>query len=205
MRTGERPDRGPVQVDEPREEPGRPPFRQVAAEPACESSRPVPLEPRHEDTRCGEGGEAADVVRVQVGQHDPPHARRLDAERRELGCDLVVAIELEPREPEERLPARKVSGLRSTGLLAGIEETDATVVLDRERVHRKRLVGPTAREPAAHPAWVRLGTDDTCRQTVNAHGQATSSLRAGAVRVVTSWPSSARPRAGMLTVRYVDA
>ena len=46
-----------------------------------------------------EGGQAADVVGVQVGEHDPAHGARVD-----LRGDLVLGLELEAREPEVRVP-----------------------------------------------------------------------------------------------------
>ena len=53
----------------------------------------------------GERREAADVIGVQVGDHDPPHRERV-----ELGGDLVLRRELEARQPEVRVPARVIAG-----------------------------------------------------------------------------------------------
>ena len=64
--------------------------------------------------------EAADVVRVQVREHDPPH--RAGSIRARAARRLVFGRELESRQPQERVPAWVVAGARGARRLAGVEE-----------------------------------------------------------------------------------
>ena len=99
-----------------------------------------------------------------------PTAARLDADAAKLRRDLVRGRQLEPREPEERVPAREPSRRRSPRGLARVEEATApSGMLDQEGVDGHRLVAPLVDHVTANAPLARLGADVTGDQADDAH------------------------------------
>ena len=106
--------------------------------------------PRDEDLGVREVVQAARVICVEMGHDDTTEIGRQDPGLLELRADLLLGLDvLANGEPEERLPAREVAGLRRAGRLAGVDDDHALSVLDRERVDRKWL-GPLAVKQRIH-------------------------------------------------------
>ena len=90
----------------------------------------------HNHAGVSERVDPADVIRVEVGEHDGADRARLDPDRAKPRWKLVVDRQLEAREPEERVPARKPSRRRGPCRLAGVEEHGAVEMLDEEGIDR---------------------------------------------------------------------
>jgi len=131
-------------------EPGWPVrVRDVAAQPSAQAGCELELRPRDEDLGVGEVVQAAGVVGVKVGHHEPAHIARTDAEPLELGADLLCGLDPFAEAANARMPAGEVAGLGGTGGLARVDHDHALGMLDRERVDRKRL-GPLAVKQRVH-------------------------------------------------------
>src|SRR5262249_57580287 len=95
-------------------------WRRAARNRTADPLRRLPLGSGDEHLRPGKRFDPADMVGVQVRQHHPTKVAQLVAESRELWRDFVLRTELEPREPEERVPGREVAGLGRTSRLSGV-------------------------------------------------------------------------------------
>src|SRR5262249_45271301 len=107
VRTREWPHSGAWEVDEDGQG-GRPMLGDVAAQPPGEPRRTLPLDGRDDHVGVRKRSDAADMIGVQVGEHDPAHRAGVDTGPRELSADLVLRLELEARQPKVRMPNRVV-------------------------------------------------------------------------------------------------
>ena len=80
----ERPVGGGREVDDGRREPVGPAVVGIAAQAPAQARGDLEVLARDEDLDAGEVVQAAGVVGVQVGQHDPAHVARRDPEPRQL-------------------------------------------------------------------------------------------------------------------------
>ena len=123
--------------------------RDVAAEAAAQARGELELGPRDEDLGGGEVVQAAGVVGVQVGHHQPADIAGADPEPFELGADLLLGLDPLAKSADARMPGREVARPGRAGGLAGVDDDHALGMLDRERVDRKRL-GPLAVKQRVH-------------------------------------------------------
>ena len=162
---------GSVEVDDARTDTVRPAMRDVAAQVAADSLRPLPLDTRDDDLGLPERGDVADVVGVEVRKDDPPDGGRVEATSRQLGGELVAHFELEARRPQEGMPALVVAGRRSARRLARIEQAEADRMLDGERPHGQRVGAPASWEIAQRAVRPRLRADAPRLEGVRAEGR----------------------------------
>ena len=113
--------------------------RDVAAQAAAQARCELELGARDEDLGVGEVVQAAGVVGVQMGHHQPAHIARADAEPLELRADLLLGLDPLAESADARMPAWEVARLGSAGGLARVDDDHAFRVLDREGVDRQRL------------------------------------------------------------------
>jgi len=85
------------------------PVRDVAAQASPPPGGELELGPRDEDLVVGEVVQAASVVGVQVGHHDPAHVARADAEPLELRADLLLGLDPLAEGTDAGVPAGKVA------------------------------------------------------------------------------------------------
>ena len=109
------------------------------------------------------------MIGVQVGEDHGPDVGRLDAERAQLGCDLVFGGQLEAGKAEERVPPREPARFRRTGGLAGVEEDETLWMLDHERVDGNGLRAPVVGDVVPDSATARLLAHDAGRQRAQAY------------------------------------
>lgn len=77
-----------------------------------------------------------------MGQDDAVDAARGDTSRFELSFELVLGIEFESRQANNRVSGREVSRLCRSGGLPGVEQASALRMLDEIGVHRQDVVLP---------------------------------------------------------------
>ena len=203
------------QVDQGRAKRGGPALVWVSAQAAAQSCGVLELSSRHQDLAGWEVVQAARMVGVEMGHYDAADIGRDNPELLELRADFLLRLHLLANgEPEERLPAREVTGLRDAGRLPGIDHDHALCVLDREGVDRKRL-GPLAvtkrlYEPASAVARalppLRRDRDGACLDCMDLHFASffrSEEFACVAKRTSSSTtPSAYQPTAG--TVRKRD-
>ena len=129
----------------------------------------IPLQPVHEHPCMREGVHAADVICVQMGEHDRADGTGSTPIDESLAVISSRGRELEPRQPEEGVPAREPSRRRSPRRLARVEEVETGRVLDQEGVDGQRLVAPIVEDIPANPSCADLGPDVARDQTDDAH------------------------------------
>ena len=114
--------------------------------------------------------EAADVIRVEVREHHAGDRLRLDSDRaRSRDATSSRSRQLEPGEPEKRVPAREPSRRCSPGRLSGVEENETIGVLDQERVDGHRLVAPVVDHVPPDATLSCLGADVACDEAMDPH------------------------------------
>src|SRR5215213_2458750 len=121
VRRRERSDRMTFESDQRWLEAVGPPLGQVAAEAPAHTRRLLPLHLVHDHASVSERVDTADVIRVEMGEHDGVDLARLESNDAEPGRDLVGGSELEAREAEERMPARKPARSCSASCLTRVE------------------------------------------------------------------------------------
>ena len=128
---------------------------------ARDRERPSPASTRAGARAPGmrEGVDAADVIRVEMGEHDRADADRLDADRRELRRDLVRARASSNRESRKKGCQRgNHPGAAARAVWpVSKRQTAADRVLDQEGVDGHRLVAPlvdhVTADPSLCPPW----------------------------------------------------
>ena len=78
------------------------------------------------------------VVGVEVGQDDPPHLLRGQAQSEQLLVDLVPLGQVEPERPAVVRVDREVAGIGGLVHLAGVDEDQSLRVFDRPGVNGQR-------------------------------------------------------------------
>ena len=112
---------------------------------------------------------AVDVVAVHVGEHRRADVARLQAGAVERGRELAVRRDLESRK-------RDIAHERR---LAGVDERDPTVVLDRPAVDRKRVRPGPRQEQVELPAPARGREQERALETHGAGRERVDPHRAG--------------------------
>jgi hypothetical protein len=80
------------------------------------------------------------MIGVKVREHDLPDVPGADADRAQLGAELLLGMYREVhRAPVERVPARVIPGFVDAPGFAGIDDDDPFVVLDGPGVDRQPL------------------------------------------------------------------
>ena len=113
--------------------------RDVAAQAAAQARGELEFCARDEDLGVGEVVQAAGVIGVQVGHHEPADIARADAKPFQLGADLLFGLDPFAEGVDARVPAGEVTGLGGAGAFARVDDDHAFRVLDREGVDRQRL------------------------------------------------------------------
>src|SRR4029450_13031287 len=106
----ERPQRLRPELEQGWPEPGWPVrVRDVAAQAAAQARCEVEFRARDEDLVVGEVVQAAGVVGVRVGHHQPAHTARADADLLELGTDLLLGLDPFAESADAWMPAWEVA------------------------------------------------------------------------------------------------
>jgi hypothetical protein len=135
-----------LEDDRPGSEPVRPSVRQVTPLPPSEPLRKRQLLVRHEDFALGEVMQATRMIGVQMGKDNGSHIVGVNTELVQLRADLLFLgyVELD-RQPEVRVPPRKVTRFTRPGSLSRVHQDDAVGRLNRPGIDRE-FFGPGAVE-----------------------------------------------------------
>lgn len=162
---------GTGEVDDPRLQPAGPSLRKVAAQTAARPLRKLPLGLRHYHISAPERSQASHVVCMQMREDDPADCVHVEASGYNLGGSLVARRELEPSQPEKRVPAWEIARCRGRRGLARVDETQAARMFDQEDIDRQRFISPVVGEVTAQPTFASFATNATCRKNPYFHGQ----------------------------------
>src|ERR1019366_3652277 len=134
-------------------------MRKITAHASEISARGLQLAGRDQDFAVRKVHKAAVMVHMQMGQDDPFHIARTDAERAQLRTDLLFALDAERDFPSD-IRVKRLAGFEQVRALPGVDHDDAFGMIDDPCVGRQPF-GPVCvsknREPP--PQTVSLPLD----------------------------------------------